>query len=257
MKALELATYIRFKTRTTTTTFPDSQMLPLVKFRQDELARKLMKALNTDEDIFLTPQYANLVASSVSDITKRSYSFPSDILSRIKRVEAKLDGTNFIKLYPMDLNEYADVHDETVITNNFNNYQYSTSNQSGARYDVLRKSLFIYSGTLTAVTNGLKLWCFDYPTLITDLTDNTDDIEDDPSTTEHGFPRELHELLARGVIIDWKESREKPIALSEREQNYDKDVKAAIDTLKNGDEGREIIAQLPSAQSRGNDGSDY
>lgn len=256
MTALELATYIRWKTRTNTTTFPDAQMLPAVKFRQDELARKLMNSLATDEDIFLTPQFANLVATT-TDVSKRSYAFPDTILSRLKRVEAKLDGTNFIRLYPMDQNEYPDAHTEDVITNYFNNYQYSSTNPTGARYDILRKSLFIYSGTLTAVTQGLKLWCFDYPKLITDLTDNTDQLEEDPSTTEHGFPRELHELLARGVIIDWKESREKPIALSQTEQNYDKDVAMAIATLKNGDQNRDIIGDLPSRQSRGNDGQDY
>lgn len=252
MKALELATYIRYKTRTTTVTFTDADMLPLVHFRQDELARKLMNALATDEDIFLTPQYADLVAST-SDPKTRSYGFPTSILSRIKRVEAKFDGTNWIRLYPMDINEFKGVHDETTITSYFNSYGYDNrGNNSGARYDILRKSLYIYSGTIAAVSQGLKLWCFDYPALIDDLTENTDDIEDDPSTTTHGFPRELHELLARAVIIDYKESREKPIPLTEREQRYDIDVEKAIATLKNGDQNREIIASVPY-----NDGSQY
>lgn len=251
MKALELATYIRTKTRTTTTTFPDSMMLPFVKIRMDELSRRLMNGLATDEDIFLTPQYANLVAN------KRSYGFPADILSRIKRVEAKFDGSNWVRLWPMDLNEYEGVHNESDITNHFNNYAYDkVGNTSGARYDVLRKSLYIYSGTIADVEGGLKLWAFDYPAPLDNLTDNTRDLEDDPSTTTHGFPRELHELLARGVIIDYKESREKPIPLTEREQNYDSDVEKAIRTLKNGDQNREIIGSLPPSFTRGNDGYD-
>jgi hypothetical protein len=93
MKALELATYIRFKTRTTSITFPNSEMLPLVKFRQDEQARKLMNALATDEDIFLVPEYTSLALNT------RSYGFPDTILSRIKRVEAKFDGTNWVRLF--------------------------------------------------------------------------------------------------------------------------------------------------------------
>lgn len=247
MTNLELANLIRFKTRTNATTFTDTDMLPLVKLRQDELARKLMNSLNSDEDIFLSPTVANLVDSS----TTREYPLPSDLLSKIKRIEAKLDGTNWIRLIAMDINDYKYTHDETTIVN------YFTNEQDGAKYDIRRKAIYIYSGTLTAVTGGLKLWCFDYPASITDLTENTLQIEDDPDTTHHGFPRELHELLARGVIIDYKESREKPIPLSQFEKNYDMDVAAAIQTLKNGDQGKEVIAFLPPSSERGNDGQDY
>jgi hypothetical protein len=247
MKALELATYIRWKTRTNTTTFPNAEMLPLVKFRQDELARKLMDSLDTDEDIFLTPETANLVASA----TTRTYGFPSDILSRVKRVEAMFDGATWVRLVPMDMSEYRGTHDEATIANNFSNLQ------GEAKYDIQRRAIFIYSGTITAVTNGLKLWVFDYPALLTDLTENTLEIEDDPTDTTHGFPRELHELLARGVIIDYKESREKPIPLTERELSYEKDVNRAIAVLKHGDTNREILGLLPPASERGNDGSEY
>ena len=247
MKALELATYIRYKTRTNTITFTDVEMLLLVHFRQDELARKLMNSLSEDEDIFLTPHTADLVAST----TQRDYGFPQDILSRIKRVEITFDGTTWVRAMPMDISEYPFTHDEDTITNNFSN------DEGSVKYDIQRKSIFIYSGTIVAVTGGLKLWCFNYPTLITDLTDNTNEIEDDPDTTHHGFPRELHELLARGVSIDYKESREKPIPLTEREQKYEYDVLRAIETLKHGDQNREIIAQLPPASERGNDGQDY
>lgn len=249
MKALELATYIRFKTRTTTTTFTDAEMLPLVKFRQDEIARRLMDALSGEEDIFLTPETADLVAST----SHRDYSFPQDTLSRIKRVEAALDGSNWIKLYPIDIEDYKATHLEADIINHFNNSQYSSrGNPSGARYDVRRKSIFIYSGSITALVGGLKLWCFNYPALLQDLTDNTDDLEDDPTTTTHGFPREFHELLARGVIIDYKESREKPIALTEREGNYELDLRKAIATVKRTDEEKEILGEVPY-----NDGSQY
>lgn len=247
MKALELATYIRTKTRTNSTTFPDSMMLPFVTFRQDELARKLMNSLSEDEDMFLTPHTADLVASS----TQRDYGFPSDILSRVKRVEATFDGTTWVRLLPISMNDYPFTHDEDTITSHF------TNEEGKCKYKLQRKSIFIYSGTIIAVTGGLKLWCFNYPTLISDLTENTNDIEDDPDTTHHGFPRELHELLARGVIIDYKESREKPIPLTEREQKYEYDVVQAIATLKHGDQNKEIIGSLPPAVERGNDGQDY
>jgi hypothetical protein len=210
-------------------------MLPLVQFRQDELARKLMNALSEDEDIFLTPHTADLVASA----TQRDYSFPQDFLGRIKRVEASFDGTTWTRLKHVDMSEYKYTYNEDTITNHFSNYE------GEAKYDILRKSLYLYSGTITAVTGGLKLWCFNYPTLLSDLTENTEEIEDDPDTTHHGFPRELHELLARGVVIDFKESREKPIPLTEREMKYEYDIVKAIETLKHGDQSREIIAQVP------------
>lgn len=252
MTPLKLATYIRYKTRTNSTTFPDTDMLPLVNFRQDELARRLMASLSEDEDIFQSPNTDSLVAD------RREYAFPADVLARIKRVEAKLNGTDWVLLHSMDINEYKGTHDEDTIVENFNNEQYDkTTNSYGAQYDIARKAVYIYSGTITAVTDGLKLWCFDYPTLVTDLTDAATDLEEDPDTTHHGFPRELQELLARGVIIDYKESREKPIPLSEREQSYDKDVNIAIESLKHGDMGREIIASLPPASSRGDNGFNY
>lgn len=247
MTAAELAAYIRFKTRTNSVTFPDSYMLPIVKLRMDELSRKLAKSLPEDEDVFLTPHTTNLVASS----TSREYTFPSEILTTIKRVEATFDGEEWVRLLPMDISEYRYTHDEETITNNFSNLE------GEAKYDIRRQALFIYSGTIIAVTGGLKLWCFDYPAAITDLTDTSRDLATDPTTTTYGFPRELHELLARGVIIDWKESREKPIPLTEREQNYDKDLNMAIQTLRNNDQNREIIGNLPVASERGEDGSNY
>lgn len=240
MTAKELADYIRLKTRTNSTTFTDADMLLLVKLRQDELSRKLMDSLSEDEDIFLIPQTTNLV------VNQREYNFPSDILSRIKRVEATFDGITWVKLRPFDITEYSGTHNETEIVTNF------TNDEDGAFYDVSRKALYIYSGSIIAVTNGLKLWCYTYPTNITNLTENTVELEADPDTTHPGFPRELQELLGRGVIIDYKESREKPIPLTEKELSYKADVTEAIKTLKHTDNNRSIIASIPR-----NDGSQY
>ena len=211
-----------------------------------------MASLAEDEDVFQSPFTDSL------KLNTREYAFPADVLARLKRVEVSFDGTNWVLLHSMDISEYKGTHDETTIVSNFNNEQYhKTNNPSGAQFDIARKAIYIYSGSIIAVTGGLKLWCFDYPTLISDLTDDASDMEDDPDTTHHGFPRELHELLARGVIIDYKESREKPIPLSEREQSYDKDVGLAILSLKHGDLGRELIATLPPASARGDNGFNY
>lgn len=238
MTPAKFASYVRFKTRTNSTTFTDADMLVLMEQRQDEIAQAILK---TDEDILLIPQTTGLVED------QRDYPFPADILSRIKRVEAKLDGTNWLYLDEIDITSIKDpIASETDITNLFSN------EQGNCFYDLLRKSIMIYSGSITTVSSGLKLWCNTWPTAISDLSDTTTDMSVDPSTTTHGIPRSMHEIWARGVIIDWKQSREKPIALSENEQNYESDLQKAIETLKHGNLDREVIASVPY-----NDGSQY
>ena len=89
MTPAEFATYVRKKTKTNSTTFSDAEMLAYMKVRQDELAKDILDA---DEDILLIPQYTSLVAD------QREYPLPQDMLASIKRIEAKLDATNFIPL---------------------------------------------------------------------------------------------------------------------------------------------------------------
>ena len=237
-------------TRTTSTTFTDAQILALMKIRQDEIAGAILSA---DEDILLIPQETDLVASA----TQRDYPLPTDILSRIKRVEAKLNGTDWVPLTEIDITQIGlPIVTETNVTDIFNNSKYDGDNPNGARFDIIRKSLVIYSDTITATTDGLKVWCDTYPTAVSDLT-LTSDMSNDPSTTTHGIPRPLHEIWARGVSIDHKSSREKPIPLTEREQSYQLDLDRAIEILKHGNLDREVIQHLPGASDRGNDGYDY
>ena len=242
MTPAQFAEYVRLKTRTNSTTFTDADIIILMRQRQDEIAQSILK---TDEDLLLIPQTADLV------LNQRDYPFPADILSRIKRVEAKLDGTNWLKLNEIDITKIkVPIASETDITNEFSN------EEDNCFYDLLRKSIYIYSGSITAVTSGLKLWCNTWPTAITSLA-GTDDMSLDPSTTTHGIPRELHKIWATGVIIDYKESREKPIPLTEREPNYEFDLQKAIETLKHGNLDREVVGDLPDKMTfHGEDGSD-
>lgn len=242
MTPVEFAYHVRFMTRTNSTTFTDAEILSLMKIRQDEIAKAIIEA---DEDILLIPQYTNLIAN------QREYPLPTDMLSSIKRVEAKLDGTNFIKLYEFDDTTYGrTINTEADITQNF------TNDEGHAFFDLGRKSLTIYSGTIPSVTGGLKIKVNTWPEAISDLS-ATNDMSQDPSTTTHGIPREMHEIWARGVIIDWKSSREKPIPLSEKEQVYGLDLIKAINSLKPQNLDRNFTGQLPPASTRGNDGADY
>lgn len=243
MTAAEFATYVRLKTRTNSTTFTDSDILALMKVRQDEIAEAILKA---DEDILLIPETVNLVAN------QREYPLDTDLLTRISRVEAKLDGTNWVKLVELDLEQITvPTASEAEITRIFNSQQFNESNPHGARFDLSRKAIYIYSGTISAVTGGLKFWIDTYPAAITSLSGGSD-MSIDPSDTTHGIPRPLHKVWAMGVIIDYKESREKPIPLSEREQNYDSYLQMAIESLKHGNMDREVIGDIPY-----DDGSNY
>ncbi len=241
MKATEFATYVRYKTRTNSTTFTDAEILALMKIRQDEIARAI---LEVDEDILLIPQTTSLVGN------QRSYAYPSDFLSRIKRVEAKLDGTNWLKLSHMDMTQFGYALTESNIVSYYSNVAGSCF------YDVYRQALYLMTGAIIDVTDGMKIWVSTYPAEITDLSATTD-LSVDPSTTTHGIPRQLHEIWARGVIIDYKESREKPIPLSEREQKYEYDKMKAIYALRNQDLDREVIGHLPDPNTRGDNGANY
>jgi hypothetical protein len=229
-------------TRTNSTTFTDAEILALMKIRQDELAKDIIDA---DEDILLIPQYTSLVAN------QREYPLPQDMLASIKRVEAKLDGTNYLKLKELDIVSLKDsILTESEITYNFSN------DEGCAYYDLHRKSLYLYSGTITSVADGLRVWVNTWVAPVGDLS-ATDDMSQDPSTTTHGIPRELHEIWARGVIIDWKSSRENPIPLSEKELSYKLDKIAAINSLKPQNRERDVIGSLPPAPEIGNNGADY
>jgi hypothetical protein len=237
MTTTALAALIRLRTRTNSTTLTNADLLILANAIKEKI---VLRALETDEDIFLVPTYLNLVLS------QREYPMHSSILSRIKRVEAKLDGTNWIKLNEFDLTSHQQpVTPESNITYNF-------SNEEGhAQYDIMRKSIFLYSGTITSVTSGLRIWVNTWPADFISMVGTTD-MSVDPTTTTHGFPKELHGILATGIVIDWKGSREKPLPLNEQEQNYDKDVERAIQSLKKGNYDREVTGKIPD-----NDGSQY
>lgn len=226
----EAATYIRLKTRTNSTTFTDADILVLLNIKKNEVCQR---ALETDEDIFELPTYMNLVAN------QREYPLHSEILSRISRVEAKLDGSNWLKLTEFDLPEYdKPLTPESNITANF-------SNEEGhAFYDIMRKSIWLYSGTIATVTDGLRIWESTWPSNVATMGGLTD-MSVDPSTTTHGIPKELHKVMMDGVVIEWKSSREKPIPLTEREQIWEHDMEKAIQTLKKANYDREVIGYIP------------
>lgn len=186
----------------------------------------------------------NLVASS--DETKREYTLPDDILNNLVKIELKIDGTNWVPATRIELTQQTNnVFQESKIRGNFNN--------ETPKYAVFRNSIIIFSGELKAVTNGLRLWYLNYPSDIPNLTEDTNKLEeatDKDATIKTGLPKQFHELLSRGVIINYKGMYELP--LTGREPLYDEDLEIKIKRLRNQDLDQIITAKVPY-----NDGSQY
>lgn len=238
MKYTEFATYIRYCTKTDSTTLTDAELVALANVKKDELAKEIAK---TNEDIFGMTYLRDLEAGV------REYSFPATILSNIKAVEACVanGGTEFKKFTETDLTKYRGGTQEAAIRQNFSGKY---------EFDIFRKSLWLLTGEeIVDVTEGLKLWAIQYPAdITTSLLASTDDMSVQPSTTTHGMPRETHELWARSVIIDYKNSKEKPIPLTEKELKYDADLQLVLNALKGTNLDRQNTGEVPY-----NDGSNY
>lgn len=241
MTPLQIATYIRTRTKTNSTTLPDADLILMLGVHMDFLAQRILKI---DEDYFGMPQTTDLV------LNQREYPLPADLLNKIKFVEVKLDGTNWIPMQEFDILTYKRTTDEATIIENFAN------EENRAFYDIFRGSLWIYSGAIAAVVGGIKLWAFSWPTWISDLSLATD-LSIDPSTVTHGFPRALHKVLCDLVVIDFKSQGDTPIPLTESEKNIEYHIQLGLDAISNANESRIVVPSLPPSSDRGDEGFDY
>jgi len=241
MTPLAIANLVRFYTKTNSTTFTDADMLAIANTIKDEIASLIVER---DAGYFDIPCTFNLVAD------QREYAIGDNLLNRLHKVEIKFSSSDarqpayFIK-------DYLGSETESEIVKNF------TNTQGEFAYTIRRRAIFILSGTITAVTGGVRTWSFIWPADLTDMTDNTTDLVVDPSTTTFGFPRQFHELLARGISIVYKESQPKPLPLTKKERNYDKDLNNQLDAIATMDKSGKVIADMPNATDIGNDGYDY
>lgn len=233
MTPAQATTYIRYRTKTDSTVFTDAEILLLLGIYIKDFAKRITEV---NEDYFVLPATTGLVAN------QREYPLPSDILNNIKYVEAKLNGTDWVKLDEFDLNEYKRTTDETTIVANFSN------DEGNAFFDISRNALWLYTGTIIEVAAGLKAWYTSLPAVPTDLTSTTD-MSIDPSSTEHGFPVQFHELLCRRVVIDYKTAGDRNIPLTESEQNFEVDFQKALDAIHGMNQDRAIVGRIPNSSN--------
>lgn len=234
MTPATFAAYVRKQTKTNSTTYTDADMLIDANIVKDELAKEIIKV---NEDIFGMPSTRPLVAG------QREYGLPSDMLNQIKFVEAKINGTDWQVMHEIDLGQYDYPTDEATITQKF---------QGKYGFDIFRGALWLLTGeTIIDVDSGLKLWSFQWPADLSSFA-GTDDMSIPPTLTTTAIPRALHEIWARKVIVNYKESKEKPIPLSEREARVDADMMVALNSLRGMNLDRNFEATTPR-----DDGSNY
>ena len=241
MTPLAIANLARYYTKTNTTTFTNADMLALANAFKDEISSLIVER---DAGYFDIPCTFNLIAD------QRHYALGDNLLNRLHKVEIKFSASDarqpayFVK-------DYLGSETESEIVKQF------TNAQDGFAYTIRRRALYILSGTITAVTDGVRTWSFIWPADLTDMTANTVSMEVDPSTTTFGFPRQFHELLARKIAIVWKETQPKPVALTKHERSYSFDLEAQLDAISTMDKSAEVIGDTPNAADLGNDGHDY
>jgi len=237
LTAAELNTLINFKCRTNDTTFALADKLYLVNFFKDEIASLIVEK---NAGYFLIPTTFDLVGD------QREYTFEDDQLNRMHKLEIKFAAadarqpSNFIK-------DYGGSETESEIV------KYFTNSKGGFAHIIRRRGLLILSGTIVAVTAGGRLWWHKYPANLANLTDTTG-LEVDPSTTTFGFPRQLHELLARRVSIEYKGRQPKPIPLNDMDKRYQIDLDIQLAAMATIDNSGEIIGEFPLPQDIYNDG---
>lgn len=242
MTGTKLAALIRYKTTTNSTTFSDTDMLPLVNVFKDEISSMIVER---NAGYFLVPTVFDLVASS----TSRQYAFPDDLLNRMHKLEIKFASgdSRFPSTY---IKDYRGSETESEIVKNF------TNSEGGFAHTIRRRAVLILSGTIIAVTSGGRLWYHAFPADLANLTGITD-LALDPTTTTFGFPRQFHELLARRVSIEWKGAQPKPLPLNKKELNYEVDLEKQLDAISRPDNSGEIIGDELSSQDTGNNGFNY
>ncbi len=238
MTAATLASLVRLKTRTTSATFTDADMLVYVKASIDKLAGRMQQ---------IRPAMWNMPATFDLEANTREYGFPTDTLNNIVSLELKFSASgDYVPATSLKKHPSSVALQESLIVAAYTN--------ADPFYFVRRKALFILSGTIATVAAGGRLVYNAFPAHPASMT-ATDELSTDPSTTTHGFPREFHELLAQDVSIEFK-SNNPEIPLGAKDLSFEKDLQEALDAFSTANMDVQETADMPSGASMSNNGFD-
>ena len=179
---------VRFKTNKTSDDLSDATLLRLA----NKTAREIYVGLiGTSEDWYGEIAEFDLVASTTA--ANREYTIPADSAStpwgggaiKILQVELKIDGTNWTVARPAKLSGSAIPYNESDITANYDN--------NAPFYAVFDNSIFILSGTTTAVTDGGRIFYIKRPAEMTTGTDVPDMPNEFLTVLSTGMTRDVYE----------------------------------------------------------------
>jgi len=174
-------TDVRFRANRTATDLPDATLLPIANKNLREIYASL---IGTNEDWYAEIGTFDLVAD------QREYTLPADSTStpwgggavKVLKLELLLDGTNWTIANPTKVASVPVAYNETDIVGAYNN--------SSPHYAAFDNSVFIFSGTITAVTTGGRYIYIKRPAEVTLTTDVPD------------LPNEFLSVLATGMLRD-------------------------------------------------------
>lgn len=242
MKGTTFASYIRTKTKTNSTTLSDADIVLLANVVKDDLAAEIVA--NVDEGYFDMEMVRDLEA----DI--RDYTFENDVLKHIKYAAAKLDGTNWLYLTESDFG--AIEGEKLPLMENTHIKELYAARKP--QFLISGRGMTLLSGSdIEAVADGLKVVGEVYPEDISTSTLAASTEMSIPSSDQqHAMPRATHRVWAKMVVIEYKQSREKPIPLTEDEKKIELDLQRMFNTLRKRNAVRAFVAGVPR-----DDGQDY
>ena len=234
MTGTKFTEYIRKRTKTNSTTLPDADVLVWANANKDLLAELIEN--NVDERYFELTQVRNLVAD------QREYSLPDSTLLGMSEMAVMFDGENFSYPYEIQRGQYEKWADEEGIQSDFAG--------KDSRFIVTGRGFkLLNDAAITAVTNGLRIVSNVYPEDLTtgNLSGSFDlSVPQDPSKeSKHAIPRAAHKVWATMCIIDYKQSKEKPIALTEQEKTIAAMQEEMYSALKKRNKDRSVVASTP------------
>lgn len=202
-----LKTTIHNKTSQNADTFVDSKLVEYVNAGIDYIAGKVQQQR---PEVWNIPAEFDLVAN------QREYSFPSDVINKLTSLDVKING-KFVRAIGLKKAPSIPLTEEAI-----------RENFKEPHYFIRRNAIFLLTpDPIPAVSQGGVLTYNSFPALLTtDRLSETEDLSEDPSLTEHGFPREFHELLATYVSLNYKSDNEQ--SLSETDRRFDLDMQAKL-----------------------------